>query len=79
MIKEIKLIFIEHKNHNIMQNTASSIKSERENNRTNFIGKKRKNSNDENVLSISKPITHCINRTNVKSISKSKIVSNQLN
>ena len=45
MIKEIKLVLISDKNkeHNIMHNTISSIKLERENSQTNFIGKKGKN------------------------------------
>ena len=62
MIKEIKLIFVEdkNKNHNIMQNTVSSIKTERKNSQTDLLGKKRKNSNDQKLLSISKPKTHCI-------------------
>ena len=67
MIKETKLIFVEDKNktHNIIENTVSSIKSERKNSQTNLLGNKRKNSNDQKVLSISKPKTHCFNRTNI--------------
>ena len=75
MIKEIKLIFVEdkNKNHNIMQNTVSSIKSERKNSQTDLLGKKRKNSNDQKVLLISKPKTHCINRKNIDDISNCPI------
>jgi len=79
MIKEIKLLFIKDKNHNIMQNTFSSIKSEKENSQTNFIGKKRKNSNDQKVLSISNQITHSINRTNIKLASYCQICFKKIN
>ena len=67
MKKEIKLIYYEeiNKNNNIIQKSTSSINSESNNNQKNFLGKKRKNSKDKKVLSISRPITHCINRTNI--------------
>ena len=75
MIKEIKLIFVEdkNKNHNIFQNIGSSIKSERKNSQTNLLGQKKKNSNDQKVLSKSKAKTQCINRTNIKNISNCPI------
>ena len=75
MIKEIKLIYAEdkNKNHNIIQNIGSSIKSERKNIQTNLLGKKKKSSNDQKVLSKCKPKTHCINRTNIKNISNCPI------
>ena len=81
MIKEIKLMFIEDKNenHNLMQNTVSSIKLEKENSQTKFIGKKRKNSDDQKTLSISNEITLCINRKNIKRISNCLICLQKIN
>ena len=81
MIKEIKLVLISDKNkeHNIMHNTISSIKLERENSQTNFIGKKRENSNDHKELSISKQTTLCFNRTNIKCFSNCPICLQKIN
>ena len=81
MIKEIKLVLISDKNkeHNIMHNTISSIKLERENSQTNFIGKKREKSNDHKELSISKQTTLCFNRTNIKCFSNCPIYLQKIN
>ena len=81
MIKEIKLVYISDKNkdHNTMHNTISSIKSETENSQINFIGKKRKNSNDHKELSIFKQTTLCFNRTNIKCISNCPICLQKIN
>ena len=68
-----KFSIILNKNHNIFQNIGSSIKSERKNSQTNLLGQKKKNSNDQKLLSISRPITHCIHRTKIKNISNCPI------
>ena len=67
MKKEIKLIFIKDKNNNNNREQKSifPINSERNNNQGSLLGKKRKNSKDQKLLSISRPITHCIHRTKI--------------
>ena len=76
MKKEIKLIFIKDKNNNNNNREQKSIfpnNTERNSNQGSLLGKKRKNSKAQKLLSISRPITHCIHRTKINDVNNNNL------